>query len=127
VALPATYADILQRVDVDGASLDEVAKELSITVNNATVCLSRAQRLARAHDRPLRNIQLCAVQHLRRARVLRVPPNRRAVHGAHRSESKDSVDNIEAPLASKASDERLDRVDMTASILCALHCAMVTG
>jgi hypothetical protein len=33
------------------------------------------------------------------------------------------VNNTEASLASKASDERLDRVGMTASILCALHCA----
>jgi RNA polymerase sigma factor (sigma-70 family) len=47
VALPATYADILQRVDVDGASLDEAAKELSITVNNATVRLSRARSALR--------------------------------------------------------------------------------
>lgn len=41
--LPTSYADILRRIDVEGASLDEAAKELSITVNNATVRLSRAR------------------------------------------------------------------------------------
>ncbi len=47
-ALPATYAEILRRVDVDGESLAEAATALSITVNNATVRLSRARSALRA-------------------------------------------------------------------------------
>jgi RNA polymerase sigma factor (sigma-70 family) len=47
-ALPAPYAEILRRVDVEGDSLAEAAAALSISVNNATVRLSRARGALRA-------------------------------------------------------------------------------
>lgn len=46
-ALPASYAEILRRIDVEGETLDEAAGSLSITVNNATVRLSRARSALR--------------------------------------------------------------------------------
>jgi RNA polymerase sigma-70 factor (ECF subfamily) len=47
-ALPESYAEILRRVDVEGESLSEAAASLEITVNNATVRLSRARGALRA-------------------------------------------------------------------------------
>jgi|LNFM01.1.fsa_nt_gb RNA polymerase sigma factor (sigma-70 family) len=46
-ALPTAYADILRRVDVEGESLSDAAASLAITVNNATVRLSRARAALR--------------------------------------------------------------------------------
>jgi RNA polymerase sigma factor (sigma-70 family) len=46
-ALQPTYASILRRVVFDGASLQEVADELHISVNSATVRLSRARQALR--------------------------------------------------------------------------------
>jgi RNA polymerase sigma-70 factor (ECF subfamily) len=38
------YRDVIQRVDVDGESIDDVSKTLGITTNNATVRLHRARQ-----------------------------------------------------------------------------------
>jgi RNA polymerase sigma factor (sigma-70 family) len=46
-SLPAQYADVLQRVDVDGASLEETACALGIERGNAAVRLHRARRALR--------------------------------------------------------------------------------
>lgn len=46
--LPPAYASLLRSVDVDGESLSDVARELGITTNNATVRLSRARSALRA-------------------------------------------------------------------------------
>ncbi|MFO0559638.1 MAG: RNA polymerase sigma factor [Polyangiales bacterium] len=45
--LPSAYAEILRRVDLEGDSLSEAAASLSITINNATVRLSRARSALR--------------------------------------------------------------------------------
>jgi RNA polymerase sigma factor (sigma-70 family) len=42
--LRPTYADILQRVEIDGQSLTGVARSLGISANNASVRLLRARR-----------------------------------------------------------------------------------
>jgi DNA-directed RNA polymerase specialized sigma24 family protein len=46
-SLPASYSEILRRVDVEGDSLAEVAVSLGTTVNNATVRLHRARKALR--------------------------------------------------------------------------------
>jgi RNA polymerase sigma factor (sigma-70 family) len=43
------YRQILTRVEMDGRSLGDVAAELGLTVNNATVRLHRARRALRQH------------------------------------------------------------------------------
>lgn len=50
-SLPASYADIIRRVDVDGAGLAEVAGSLNIATGNATVRLHRARRALRTRLR----------------------------------------------------------------------------
>lgn len=47
-SLPASQANILELVDVQGVSLAEAARALCITTNNATVRLHRARRALRA-------------------------------------------------------------------------------
>ncbi len=46
-SLQPTYANILRRVVIDGAALEEVAAELRVSRNSATVRLSRARRALR--------------------------------------------------------------------------------
>lgn len=46
-SLPTPYADILRRVDVDGATLDDASSALGITKGNAAVRLHRARRALR--------------------------------------------------------------------------------
>jgi RNA polymerase sigma-70 factor (ECF subfamily) len=45
--LRAEYAEILRRVDLDEEPLSEVARQLGITPNNASVRLHRARRSLR--------------------------------------------------------------------------------
>ncbi len=47
-ALKPEYADVLRRVELDEAPLADVARELAITPNNASVRLHRARRALRA-------------------------------------------------------------------------------
>jgi RNA polymerase sigma factor (sigma-70 family) len=42
--LPASQAQLLRRVDLDGASVQDAARELGLTPNNASVTLHRARR-----------------------------------------------------------------------------------
>lgn len=46
-ALPSGYREVIERVELGGESLSELARALSITVNNATVRLSRARAALR--------------------------------------------------------------------------------
>lgn len=46
-ALPSSYREVIERVELEGESLSELARSLSITVNNATVRLSRARAALR--------------------------------------------------------------------------------
>lgn len=45
--LKPEYASLLRRIDLEGGKLEEVAGELRITVNNATVRLHRARKALR--------------------------------------------------------------------------------
>lgn len=46
-SLPASYADILRRVDVDGASIDDAARALDTSKGNVAVRVHRARRALR--------------------------------------------------------------------------------
>jgi RNA polymerase sigma-70 factor (ECF subfamily) len=46
-SLPASYADILRRVDVEGTSVEEVASTLELGKGNVAVRLHRARRALR--------------------------------------------------------------------------------
>ncbi len=46
-SLPSSYADVLRRADVEGATLDELAASLGISKGNAAVRLHRARRALR--------------------------------------------------------------------------------
>jgi len=47
VTLKPAYADLIQRIDLSGESLQTVAKDLQITTNNLTVRLHRARQALR--------------------------------------------------------------------------------
>lgn len=59
-SLPESYADIIRRVDIEGAGLAEVAGILRIATGNAAVRLHRARRALRARLR-----EHCGVESMR--------------------------------------------------------------
>ena len=57
-SVPEQYREVLQRIDLDGSGLSEVASELGLTKNNLTVRLHRARKLLR--DMVSRNCRACS-------------------------------------------------------------------
>lgn len=57
-SLPEQYRDVLQRVDLDGASPKEAAAALGLTTNNLTVRLHRARQ--RLHAELTQSCKVCS-------------------------------------------------------------------
>lgn len=57
-SVPAQYRHLLQRIDLDGSELSEVASELGLTKNNLTVRLHRARKHLR--EQVSRNCRACS-------------------------------------------------------------------
>jgi RNA polymerase sigma factor (sigma-70 family) len=57
-SIPKRYRELLQRIDIEGAELGEVASELGVTKNNLTVRLYRARKHLR--EELARNCRTCS-------------------------------------------------------------------
>ncbi len=57
-SVPEQYRQLLQRIDLDGSELSEVASELGLTKNNLTVRLHRARKHLR--EQVSRNCRTCS-------------------------------------------------------------------